>query len=274
VVKRMVELGRPSRLKGAGFFEYGEDGRRTRIWPGLAEEYPVAALMAVFAMGWAVRSQHGARERGLEQVKSEERVLLARELHDTVAHHVSAIAVQAQAGRALAATSPSSPLEALEVIEVEASRTLAEMRAIVRVLRNEAPADYAPQPGVADLERLAGASPTGPRVEVRVSGDLAALPRTIDAAVFRIAQEAVTNALRHARNATLVDVRVAGDQSTVSLAVRDDGDAGRGDPDPDAGFGLAGMVERALLLGGTCRAGPCPGGGWAVVATLPRPVPT
>lgn len=233
-----------------------------------------AVLMSAFALGLAVRSQHGARQRRWEQVKSEERVLLARELHDTVAHHVSAIAVQAQAGRALAATSPSSPLEALAVIEVEASRTLAEMRAMVRVLRNEAPVDYAPQPGVADLERLSGASPTGPRVEVTVSGDLAALPRAIDAAVFRIAQEAVTNALRHARNATLVDVRVAGDQSTVSLAVRDDGDPGPGDPDPDAGFGLAGMVERALLLGGTCRAGPCPGGGWAVVATLPRRVPT
>ncbi len=253
-------------------------------WTGVADAIGgVAVLMAAFALGWAVRSQHGARERGLERVKSEERVLLARELHDTVAHHVSAIAVQAQAGRALAATSPSSPLEALEVIEVEASRTLAEMRAIVRVLRNEAPADYAPQPGVADyapqpgvadLERLSGASPTGPRVEVTVSGDLVALPRAIDAAVFRIAQEAVTNARRHARNATLVDVRVAGDQSTVSLAVRDDGDPGPGGPDPDAGFGLAGMVERALLLGGTCRAGPCPGGGWAVSATLPRRMPT
>lgn len=244
-------------------------------WTGVAEGIGGGAvLMSSFALGLAVRSQHGARERRMEQVKSEERVLLARELHDTVAHHVSAIAIQAQAGRALAATSPSSPLEALEVIEVEASRTLAEMRSMVRVLRNEAPADYAPQPGVADLERLSGASPTGPRVEVTVSGDLAALPRAIDAAVFRIAQEAVTNALRHARNATVVDVRVAGDQSTVSLAVRDDGDPGPGDPSPEAGFGLTGMVERALLLGGTCRAGPCPGGGWAVVATLPRRVPT
>jgi signal transduction histidine kinase len=244
-------------------------------WTGVADAIGgVAILMSAFALGWAVRSQHDARERGLEQVKSEERVLLARELHDTVAHHVSAIAVQAQAGRALAATSPSSPLEALEVIEAEASRTLAEMRAMVRVLRNKAPANYAPQPGVVDLERLSGASPTGPRVKVTVTGDLAALPRAVDAAVFRIAQEGVTNALRHARNATLVDVRVAGDQSTVSVTVRDDGDAGPGDPDPDAGFGLAGMVERALLVGGKCRAGPCPGGGWAVVATLPRRVPT
>lgn len=244
-------------------------------WTGAAEAIGgFAVLMAALALGWAVRSQHGARERRLEQVKSEERVLLARELHDTVAHHVSAIAIQAQAGRALAATSPSSPLEALEVIEVEASRTLAEMRAMVRVLRNEAPVDYAPQPGVADLERLSGASPAGPRVEVRVSGDLAALPAGIDAAVFRIAQEAVTNALRHARNATLIDVRVAGDRSTVSLVVRDDGDPGAADPAPEAGFGLTGMVERALLLGGACRAGPCPGRGWAVSATLPRRVPT
>lgn len=242
-------------------------------WTGVADAIGgVAVLMSAFALGWAVRSQRGAQQRRLENVKSEERVLLARELHDTVAHHVSAIAIQAQAGRALAATSPSSPLEALGVIEVEASRTLEEMRSIVRVLRNAAPADYAPQPGVADLERLSGASPTGPRVEVTVSGDLAALPRATDAAVFRIAQEAVTNALRHARNATRVDVRVTGGQSTVSLAIRDDGDPCLGDPDPDAGFGLAGMVERALLLGGTCQAGPCPGGGWAVTATLPRRV--
>ena len=242
-------------------------------WTGAAEAIGgVGVLMSAFALGWAVRSQHDARERGLEQVKSEERVLLARELHDTVAHHVSAIAVHAQAGRALAATSPSSALEALEVIEVEASRTLAEMRAMVRVLRNGSPVDYAPQPGVGDLERLSGASPAGPRVEVNVSGDVAALPAAIDAAVFRIAQEAVTNALRHARNATLIDVRVAGDQSTVSLVVRDDGDLGVGDPAHQAGFGLTGMVERALLLGGACRAGPCPDGGWAVSATLPRQV--
>ncbi|CAB4938335.1 unannotated protein [freshwater metagenome] len=241
-------------------------------WSGVGDAIGgIAVLMASFALGWAVRSQDGARERRLEQVKSEERVLLARELHDTVAHHVSAIAVHAQAGRALAATSPSAPLEALEVIEVEASRTLAEMRAMVRVLRNESPADYAPQPGVADLERLAGPSPAGPRVEVGVSGDLAALPTAIDAAVYRIAQEAVTNALRHAHNATVVDVRVAGDRSAVNLVVRDDGE-----PDQtahEAGFGITGMVERALLLGGTCQAGPSPGRGWAVTATLPRQVP-
>lgn len=240
-------------------------------WTGMADAVGgIGVLVASFALGWAVRTQHGARERRVEQVKSQERVLLARELHDTVAHHVSAIAVQAQAGRALAATSPSAPLEALEVIEAEASRTLAEMRTMVRVLRNEAPVDYAPQLGVADLHRLSGASPAGPRVEVGVSGDVAALPSAIDAAVFRIAQEAVTNALRHARNATVVDVRVAGDRSAISLVVRDDGDPGAADLGPETGFGLTGMKERALLLGGTCEAGPCPDRGWAVSATLPR----
>ncbi|HSF35780.1 MAG TPA: histidine kinase [Nocardioides sp.] len=242
-------------------------------WTGAAEAIGgVGVLTAAFAVGWAMRSQHDARERKMEQVKSQERVLLARELHDTVAHHVSAIAVHAQAGRALAATSPSSPLEALEVIEMEASRTLADMRAMVRVLRNESPVDYAPQAGVADLERMSGTSPAGPRVEVTVSGDLTALPAAIDAAVFRIAQEAVTNARRHARNATLIDVRVAGDQSTVSLVVRDDGDP-LAVPGHEAGYGLTGMVERALLLGGACQAGPCPGRGWAVSARLPRQVP-
>ena len=242
-------------------------------WTGPADAIGgVAVLIAAFATGWAVRSQYGARERRLEQVKATERTMLARELHDTVAHHVSAIAIQAQVGRALAATSASAPLEALEVIEMEASRTLAEMRAMVRVLRSEAPADYAPRSGVADLQRLSGAAPTGPRVQVSSSGDLAALPAAIDAAVFRIAQEAVTNALRHSRNATLIEVRVAGDQATVSLVVSDDGDPGPGDAAHETGFGLTGMTERALLLGGACEAGPRPGRGWAVSATLPRRV--
>ena len=115
------------------------------------------------------------------------------------------------------------------MIEEEASRTLAEMRAMVRVLRNQEPADYTPQPGVADLDRLAAAPPRGPRVEVTLSGDLTGLPAAVDAAVFRIAQEGVTNALRHARNATRVDVRVDGDaavgagctsSTTVTRALR------------------------------------------------------
>jgi signal transduction histidine kinase len=242
-------------------------------WTGVGDAIGgIAVLLSAVALGVSVRTQHGARQRRLEQVKSEERVELARELHDTVAHHVSAIAIQAQAGRALAATSPGSPLEALEVIEVEASRTLAEMRAMVRVLRREAPADYAPQPGAADLGSLADGPLATPKVQVAFSGDLTVLPAAVDAAVFRIAQEAVTNARRHARNATLVDVRVDADASFVRLHVDDDGDPTPAQTTPASGFGLTGMVERATLLGGTCRAGPRLGRGWAVDATLPLAV--
>lgn len=242
-------------------------------WTGVSDAIGGAAvLLSSMALGVTARTQHGARERRLEQAKTEERVLLARELHDTVAHHVSAIAIQAQAGRALAATSPEAPVQALAVIEEEASRTLAEMRAMVRVLRNQEPAEYAPQPGVADLERLAGGTPAGPRVEVTLSGDLGGLPAAVDAAMFRIAREAVTNALRHGRNATLVDVRADGTEATVHLTVRDDGDPATDRSTAVSGFGLTGMVERAALLGGTCLAGPCPDRGWRVDATLPRGV--
>jgi signal transduction histidine kinase len=224
-------------------------------------------------LGLMARTQHGARERQLEHAKSEERVQLARELHDTVAHHVSAIAIQAQAGRALAATSPAAPVEALAVIEAEASRALAEMRAMVRMLRDHVPVDYTPQPGVADLERLAGGSPAGPRIAVTLSGDLGGLPAAVDAAVFRIAREAVTNVLRHATNATHVDVRVEGNGTAVHLTVRDDGDPVVNRPFTGTGFGLTGMVERAALLGGTCLAGPCSDRGWAVDASLPLQAP-
>ena len=243
-------------------------------WTGVADLIGGSAvLLSAFALGLAVRSQHGARERRLEQAKSEERVMLARELHDTVAHHVSAIAIQAQAGRALAVTSPTAPVEALEVIEAEASRTLAEMRTMVRVLRNQEAVEYAPQPGVADIDRLADAGRVGPRVEVELAGDLTGLPSAVDTALYRLAQESVTNALRHARAASRVDVRVTGGPASVNLRVHDDGEATPGRGAPTGGFGLVGLAERSALLGGTFRAGPCDGRGWAVDVTLPRVVP-
>jgi signal transduction histidine kinase len=242
-------------------------------WTGLADAIGgMAVLLSSVALGLAARWQHGARRRRVEQARAEERVQLARELHDTVAHHVSAIAIQAQAGRALAATSPGAATDALEVVEAEASRTLAEMRAMVRMLRNQEPADYAPPAGVSDLERLVGGSPVGPQVEVTLSGDLGALPAAVDAAVVRIVQEAVTNARRHAHHATRVDVRVAAVGPAVTVVVSDDGDPVAGSAASAPGFGVAGMVERAALLGGTCAAGPGPDRGWTVEATLPREV--
>ncbi|HEY2879068.1 sensor histidine kinase [Nocardioides sp.] len=227
-------------------------------------------LVAAAAGGAAFRYRAESRRRALDQIRSQERVGLARELHDIVAHHVSAIAVQAQAGRAMARQRPEAGLEALAAIEGEASRTLAEMRAMVRVLRDGAPAEYAPQPGVADLMSLARRD-SAPVVDVELPEDLDQLPLQVDTAVYRLAQEALTNALRHARNATRVEIRVVEGAGRLRLRVTDDG---RIDPARPAsrGFGLLGMTERVQLLGGTLRAGPAPEGGWTVDAELPTEV--
>lgn len=225
-------------------------------------------LIASFALGAAMRYRAVARQREVQQVRTLERGELARELHDTVAHHVSAIAIQAQAGRAVAATDPAAALEALAVIEAEASRTLYEMRTMVRVLRDGEAVDYAPQRGISDLDELTRMSPL---VQLHPTGDLAGLPQPVQVAVYRICQESVTNAIRHALNATTVNVEVTGDAGVVRLRVHDNGEAAR--PSTNVGYGLLGMAERAKLLGGSCQAGPDPAGGWTVEATLPREVP-
>jgi signal transduction histidine kinase len=227
-------------------------------------------LAAAAAGGAAFRYRAESWRRALDQIRSQERVGLARELHDMVAHHVSAIAVQAQAGRAMAGQRPEVALDALSAIEGEASRTLAEMRAMVRVLRDGAPTEYAPQPGVTDLVSLARRDPV-PVVDVEFPDDLSELPVQVDAAVYRLAQEALTNALRHARNASRVEIRVVEGAGRLRLRVTDDGQI---DPTRSTshGFGLLGMTERVQLLGGTLRAGPAPEGGWTVDAELPTEV--
>jgi signal transduction histidine kinase len=108
----------------------------------------------------------------------------------------------------------------------------------------------------------------GPQVQVHCTGDLAGLPQPLEVVVYRICQESVTNAIRHALNATRVSVEVTGDAGGVRLRVHDDGEAAR--PSTTGGYGLLGMAERAKLLGGACHAGPDPVGGWTVEATLPR----
>jgi signal transduction histidine kinase len=230
------------------------------------------ALMVLFvsALGAAVRYRSGERQRGRDQVRLREREQLARELHDTVAHHVSAIAVQAQAGRTVADTRPEAVLDALVVVEKEASRALTEMRTIVGALRRGEQSELSPQAGVADIRAFDRSNGHPPRVKVALTGDLDDLPPSVDAALYRLAQESVTNALRHARQAATVQVVVTGDGDRVRLTVWDDGDsrpAGNGDT---AGFGLLGMAERARLLGGTFEAGPGRDGGWTVIAELPR----
>lgn len=231
------------------------------IGPG-AVATGVLVLSSASAVGLAQRYRVRARDRELEQAKLLERERLARDLHDTVAHHVSAIAIRAQAGLATMTARPAAAGEALRVIEAEATTTLAEMRTLVRALRR---LDGTGPGRIADLPSLSSADPL---VEVRIDGDTDDLPPSVDSAIYRLAQESVTNARRHARHATRIEVRVAADAEAVRLRVTDDGETGPTNSAP--GFGLIGMTERADLLGGTCEAGPNPGRGWTVTAVLPR----
>lgn len=227
----------------------------------------VAVTAVVITLGAAFRFRARARMRELDRATLLEREMLARDLHDTVAHHVSAIAIRAQAGLATAALKPDAATDALRVIEAEASRTLAEMRSMVRVLRQGESPELAPGRTLTDIHELASSAQPGLRVNVRLTGDTESIPPTVAAAIYRLAQESVTNARRHARNATAVDVVVETDDGGVQLRVTNDGDVA---PVATPGFGITGMMERASLLGGTCQAGRAPGGGWVVRAVLPR----
>jgi signal transduction histidine kinase len=240
-------------------------------WSSVAETaVGIMVLLFPAVLGAAMRYRASSKVREMDQVKLREREQLARELHDTVAHHVSAIIVQAQAGRTVSASDPGAAASVLEVIEAEAARTLSEMRLMVGALRRGEDPDLAPQRGVADIERFALGAGDGPRVDVQLSSGLDDLRPSVGAAIYRLAQESITNAVRHARHATRITVSVAGDRECVRLTVRDDGDHAPFDPKSAAGYGLVGMTERAHLLGGTLEAGPAPDRGWTITAVLPR----
>lgn len=245
----------------------------TLSWTGIGDAIGgTLVLLFPAVLGAEVRHLGDRSERRREEVKIRERELLARELHDTVAHHVSAIAIQAQAGQFVGRSRPDAALDALAVIEGEASRTLAEMRSIVANLRGAAGAEYAPQPGLGDIERLAAATTDDVDqqivVDVCIDDGLGVVSPAIGTAAYRIAQEALTNARCHAHGATRVAVRVEAVGDDVRISVDDNGRVD-GTPRGGSGFGLTGMAERAHLLGGELHAGPRDGHGWAVTATIP-----
>jgi len=242
-------------------------------WEGSVVDYlegvSLGALLWASASAPAVMSRHRseASEGRVAQARVEERRELARELHDTVAHHVSAIAIQAQAARVVAPSQPGAADDALLVIEQIASRTLAEMRKIVGALRD---AGTTPQRNLTDVERLARRGNGGPRVEVSLAGNLEALDASVEMGLYRIAQESITNARRHAREVSRVSVLVDGTDDAVCVTVQDDGKSSPNGPTPSHGYGLTGLKERAALLGGTFEAGPGPHGGWLVRAVFPK----
>jgi len=233
-----------------------------------------SAIVLLFpaVLGRAVRTQASAQARALDDVRFRERTRLARELHDTVAHHVSAILMQARAGQAVGQKNPAAAMATLDAIEGAAASALHELRDVVGALRDD-DAPRAPVRGRGDLVSLGtahrrelGTPHDGPDVVVDVAAGLErdgaiAVRPAVDAAVYRVAQEAVTNARRHARGANQITIRLFVDDDDLVLQIDDDGVQERGprssaSPGDGYGYGLVGMAERTQLLGGRFWAGP------------------
>jgi signal transduction histidine kinase len=211
------------------------------------------------------------RERAVAEraAAAEERARIARELHDVIGHEVTVIALQADAAAAALAKAPERAAAPVEAIRSAAAETLAEMRRVVGLLRGPADdvgEDLRPQPGLADLPALADAArAAGTPVELSVRPPAADPPRSLQVTVYRVVQEALTNARRHAPGSS-VRVRVDADGDAVCIEVRSTG--GRPGGPPGGGHGLVGMRERVRLHGGRLVAGPT-ADGFAVTARLP-----
>jgi signal transduction histidine kinase len=233
----------------------------------------VALVVAAQALGDARRERVASRREVAasrqEQALMEERARIARELHDVVAHHVSMVAVQAETARLTTPGMPEEGEERLLAIGDTAREALTEMRRLLSVLRADADgaAERAPQPGLGHLpELLEDVRGAGTSVRLTVSGAVVPLPAGVDLTAYRIVQEALTNARRHAPGAT-VEVELRFGSDALHLRVRDDG-PGPGEGEPH-GHGLLGMRERAASVGGTLRAGRAEAGGFEVEAELP-----
>lgn len=205
---------------------------------------------------------------------AEERARIARELHDVIGHEVTVIALQADAAAAALAQAPERAVAPVEAIRRSAGGALAEMRRVVGMLRAAEEEDLRPQPGLDDLDDLVEQSrAAGAQVDLTLRPPVRATHASVELAAYRLVQEALTNARRHAPGAP-VDVRVVGDEAEVVIEVVNP-PAGA-IPAPRAGgsgFGLVGMRERVRMLGGRFEAGPTARGGYALTARLPLDLP-
>ena len=213
------------------------------------------------------------RDEEAKRAVANERLRIAQELHDVVAHSMGVIAVQAGVGAHVIDTDPTEAKKSLEAIAQTSRSTLTEIRRMLGVLRQDDGAQYTPAPGLGDLNRLvrevAGA---GVDVEVQFEGDRNELPPGVDFTAYRIVQEALTNVLKHAGPAR-ANVRIGYEPDALSLVVTDDGRGVNGRSE-GGGHGLLGMRERVAVYGGSFDAGPQPGGGFRVRARLPYGVTT
>jgi signal transduction histidine kinase len=216
------------------------------------------------------RAQLAERERDVaaREAVVGERARIARELHDAIAHNVSMMVVQAGAERRVLNGRQRSTGEVLQTIEEIGRGALTEMRRLVGMLREGGEDQLSPQPGLADLPRLVGqVGEAGLPVELTVEGNQRQLPVGIELSAYRIVQEALTNALKHAGDAT-ASVSVRYGEDTLELEIVDDG-PGAAAPVASGGHGLAGMRERVALYGGRIDTGLKPSGGFRVRVLLP-----
>jgi signal transduction histidine kinase len=216
------------------------------------------------------RVELAERERDLaaREAVVEERARIARELHDAIAHNVSLMVVQAGAERRVLDPAGGSTRDVLETIEQIGRGALTEMRRLVGMLRSDARDSLVPQPGLGDLPRLvAQIREAGLPVELTIAGERRELPVGIELSAYRIVQEALTNALKHAGDAS-ASVRVRYGADSLDLEVFDDG-RGAAPPVPSGGHGLVGMRERVALYGGRFDAGRQESGGFGVRVVLP-----
>jgi signal transduction histidine kinase len=265
-----------------------------QLTPGKFQTPTVVSNALIFAAAWllghfvGVRRAYTARleqtaelERArAEQARravAEERLRLARELHDVVAHSISVIAVQSGVGAHVAQTQPEEAAKALAAIEVTSRAALTELRRLLGVLRqeDEPQGDLAPVPGLADLDSLlAEVAKAGLAVRLQVEGRPAQLPAGVDLSAYRIVQEALTNVVKHAGPAR-AQVAIRYRDHEVMVEVTDDGRGAAGptgDGRARVGHGLIGMRERVAVFGGDLQTGPRPGGGFRVAARLPLAV--
>ena len=251
--------------------------------------FAAAGWLVAVAGGLALRLRDQGRQTMIDRVRQEERLALARELHDVVAHHITGIVVQAQAARLTAPATVAAPLAGIESAGTEA---LTAVRRVVGLLRD--PSDATPAtPGPESLASLVRRFDDrgGPAVRSRLPAGDPGWPPEVTTTVYRIVQESLTNVSRHAPGAASVTVCVDADPAAVTVEVADDGPAPVARPAGGyglvgghgwvgghglvgghgwvGGYGLVGMRERVESLGGVLSAGPRPGAGWSVRATLP-----
>jgi signal transduction histidine kinase len=226
---------------------------------------------AALGVGLWLRFLDYRHRAGTEAVRRDERLALARELHDVVAHHITGIVLQAQGARIVGRGHSEKLDRTLAGIEEAGTEALASMRRVVGLLR-DADDGASTSPGPEQLAELVHRfDGHGPAVRLSLPDEQVPWPPEVTTTVYRIVQESLTNIARHAAHARSATVSVTQEKEAVKVEITDDASPGPSRHRHGGGFGLIGMRERVEALGGTLRVGPGPGVGWAVVATLPVP---